>query len=130
MKKKQNNLYVDGFVLVVAKKDLQAYKKMATVGRNVWMKHGALDYVEAVGDDLKPDMGGMKALTFPQLTKLKKGELVVFSYIVYKSKKHRDDVNAKVMKDAAMNDPKYKDKTMPFDLKRMSYGGFKVLVKG
>lgn len=128
MKKKQNNLYVDGFVLVVEKKNLAAYKKMATVGGKVWMKHGALDYKECVGDDLKPSMGGMKIMTFPELVKIKKGELVVFSYIVYKSRKHRDEVNAKVMKDAAMNDPKFKEMTMPFDMKRMSYGGFKVLV--
>ena len=127
-KKKSNGLYVDGFVLVVSKAKLPAYKKMALIGKKVWMKHGALDYKECVGDDLKPDMGGMKVLTFPQLTKLKKGELVVFSYIVYKSRKHRDQVNAKVMKDSMMNEEKWKDKPMPFDMKRMSYGGFKVLV--
>lgn len=73
-------------------------------------------------------MGGMKALTFPTMTKLKRNEVVVFSYITYKSRAHRDAVNKKVMKDAFMNDPKYKDKPMPFDMKRMAYGGFKVLV--
>ncbi len=81
-----------------------------------------------MGDDLHPNMGGMKALTFPTMTKLKRNEVVVFSYITYKSRAHRDAVNKKVMKDAFMNDPKYKDKPMPFDMKRMAYGGFKVLV--
>ncbi len=120
--------YVDGFVLVVPKKNLEAYKKMAIVGGKVWMKHGALDYKECIGEDLKPDMGGMKVATFPIMLKLKPTELVVFSYIVYKSRKHRDQVNAKVMKDPLMNDPKYKDKPMPFDMARMLYGGFEVIV--
>lgn len=130
MKKKSKNegLYVDGFVLVVPKNRLTAYKKMAEIGRDVWMKHGALDYKECIGDDLTPDMGGMKAVTFPQLTKLKKGEIVVFSYVVYKSRKHRDEVNAKVMKDSMMNEDKWKNKPMPFDMKRMAYGGFKTIV--
>ncbi len=129
-KKTKNDLYVDGFVLTVLKKNLGAYKKMAIIGRDVWMKHGALDYKECVGEDLNPNMGGMKALTFPKLTKQKKDEVVVFSYILYKSRKHRDQVNAKVMKDAMMNEDKWKDKPMPFDMKRMSFGGFRVLVSG
>lgn len=128
MKKKQKDLYVDGFVLVVEKKKLAAYKKMAEIGRDVWVKHGALDYKECVGEDLDPDMGGMKVRTFPKLTEVKKNEVVVFSYIVYKSRKHRDQVNAKVMKDSMMNEDKWKGKSMPFDLKKMCYGGFKVLV--
>jgi uncharacterized protein YbaA (DUF1428 family) len=124
-------MYVDGFVLVVPKKNLKAYKAMAAGAGKVWRKHGALDYKECVGDDLTPDMGdmnGMKAMTFSRLLKLKKNETAVFSYIVYKSRAHRDAVNAKVMKDPMMNDPKYKDMPMPFDVKRMAYAGFKVLV--
>ena len=129
MKSKNGNVYVDGFVLAVPKKNLKAYKQMATIGRNVWMKHGALDYKELIGEDLKPNMGGMKILTFPKLIKQKKSELVIFSYIVYKSRKHRDQVNAKVMKDSMMNQDKWKDKPMPFDMKRMAFGGFKTLVR-
>jgi uncharacterized protein YbaA (DUF1428 family) len=121
--------YVDGFVLVVPKKNLKAYKQMATLGKKVWRKYGALDYKECVGEDLRPNMGGMPAFTFPSMVKLKKDETVVFSYIVFKSRKHRDQVNAKVMKDPLMNDPKYKDMPMPFDMKRMAYGGFEVLVE-
>jgi uncharacterized protein YbaA (DUF1428 family) len=120
--------YVDGFVLVVPEKNLKAYKKMAQGGGKLWMKHGALEYKECVADDLSPTMEGMKFLPFPKLTKLKKGETVVFSYIVYKSRKHRDQVNAKVMKDPAMNDPKYANMKMPFDMKKMAYGGFATLV--
>jgi uncharacterized protein YbaA (DUF1428 family) len=116
-------MYVDGFVLVVPKKNLKAYTKMATLASKVWHDHGALEYRECVGDDLTPPCG----LPFPKLAKLKAGETVVFSWIVYKSKAHRDKVNAKVRKDprlAAMG-----DKPMPFDMKRMAYGGFKVLVE-
>ncbi len=120
--------YVDGFVLVVPKKKLKEYKKMAQGGAKIWMKYGALDYKECIGDDLKPNMGGFKVATFPQITKLKKGEAVVFSYIVFKSRKHRDQVNAKVTKDPSMNDPEMKNTPMPFDMKRMAYGGFEVLV--
>ncbi len=125
---KQKGRYVDGFVLVVPKKNLAAYRKMAVQGGKVWRKHGALDYKECVGDDLNPDTGGMKILTFPQMTKVKPNEVVVFSYILYKSRSHRDQVNAKVMEDPSMNDPKYKDMPMPFDMKRMAFGGFKVIV--
>jgi uncharacterized protein YbaA (DUF1428 family) len=125
---KQKAGYVDGFVLVVHKNKIPAYRKMAALGEKLWRKHGALDYKECVGDDLNPDMGGVKALTFPKMTKLKQGETVVFSYITYKSRSHRDQVNAKVMKDPLMNDPKLKNKPMPFDIKRMAYGGFKVIV--
>lgn len=115
--------YVDGFVLVVPEKNLAAYKKMATEACKIWKKYGALDYQECVGDDMNPEY--CKA-TFPKLTKLKPGELVVFSFIVYKSKADRDKVNAKVMADPFMD--KYQGKPMPFDMKRMSFGGFKVLV--
>ena len=128
--KKEGGNYVDGFVLVIKEKDIAAYRKMAKIGAKVWMKHGALDYKECIGDDMKPDMGGMQVRTFPGLAGVKKGELVIFSFIVYKSRKHRDEVNAKVMKDSMMNEDKWKDKLMPFDMKRMSYGGFKVIVNG
>jgi uncharacterized protein YbaA (DUF1428 family) len=115
--------YLDGFLLQVPKKNLAAYAAMARLGRKIWMEHGALDYTEAVGDDLAVKMG----LPFPRLMKVKPGVAVVFSYILYKSRAHRDRVNAKVMKDerlAAM----MKGKEMPFDMKRMSYGGFRVIV--
>ncbi len=121
--------YVDGFVLVVKKNKLKDYKKMAEVGGRVWKKHGALEYFECVGDDLNPNMGPIKLLTFPKMAKAKKDETVVFSFIVYKSRKHRDQVNAKVMKDPSMNDPKNKNMVMPFDIKKMAYGGFKTIVE-
>lgn len=117
--------YVDGYVLPVPKKKLGAYRQMAQKAGKVWRKYGALEYFEGVGDDLNPRMAGIK---FPQTVKAKPGETVVFSFIVFKSRAHRDRVNAKVMKDPAMNDPAYKDMEMPFDMKRMAYGGFKVLV--
>lgn len=120
--------YVDGFLLVVPKSKVSAYKKMATLGGKMWKKHGALHYFECMGDDLHPNMGGMKMKTFPELAKLKKGETVWFSFIVYKSKAHRNAVNKKVMSDPAMSQD-WKDKPMPFDMKRMSYGGFKTMVQ-
>ena len=115
--------YVDGFVLVVPKKKLAVYKKMASRAAMVWKDHGALDYRECVGDDLKVKMG----LPFPKLTKTKAGETVVFSWIAYKSRAHRDKVNAKVMKDKRLFEGMPKE--MPFDMKRMAYGGFKTLVE-
>jgi uncharacterized protein YbaA (DUF1428 family) len=115
--------YVDGFVLVVPKRKIAVYKKMATRAAMVWKDHGALDYRECVGDDLKVKMG----LPFPKLAKTKPGETVVFSYIVYKSRAHRDKVNAKVMKDKRLSEGMPKE--MPFDMKRMAYGGFKTLVE-
>jgi uncharacterized protein YbaA (DUF1428 family) len=117
--------YVDGFVLAVPKKKLAAYKRMAQKAGKVWRDHGALEYIECVADDVKKG----KLTSFPQSVKLKPGETVVFAYIVYKSRAHRDRVNAEVMKDprlANMMDPK----SMPFDAKRMIYGGFKTLVEG
>lgn len=119
--------YVDGFVLVVKEKDVAAYKKMATLGGKIWKKHGALDYKECVSDDIRSKGMGMTPF-FPKMLGLKRGELVVFSYIVFKSREHRDQVNAKVMQDPAMSPEAWKDKPMPFDMKRMAYGGFKVLV--
>ncbi len=122
---KQKGNYVDGFVLAIPKKNLAAYKAMAIIGKKVWMKHGALDYKECIIDDPKP-MG--VTLTFGKLIKPSAGEIVAFSYIVYKSRAHRDMVNKKVMKDSMMNADKWKDKPMPFDMKRMAVGGFKVIV--
>lgn len=116
--------YVDGFVLPVPRNKLKAYVQMAQKAAKVWQEHGALEYRECVGDDLEVKMG----LPFPRLAKLKSGETVVFSWIVFKSRAHRDRVNAKVMKDpriAGMGD----EKSMPFDVKRMAYGGFKVVVE-
>lgn len=121
--------YVDGFVIVIPKKNVAAYRKMANEGARAWMKYGALEYMECMGDDLSPNMGGMKGLTFPQMTKSKTGETVWFSFITYKSKAHRDSVNKKVMKEMDKQAEKYKDMPMPFDLKRMAYGGFKAIVQ-
>ncbi|MEP0821840.1 MAG: DUF1428 domain-containing protein [Ignavibacterium sp.] len=120
--------YVDGFVLPVPKRNLKSYARMAREAGKVWRKHGALEYLECVGDDLNPDMGPFKIATFPGKIKPKPGEAILFSFIVFKSRAHRDRVNAKVMKDPFMNDPKQKDKPMPFDVRRMLYGGFKVMV--
>ncbi len=123
--------YVDGFVLVVPKNKTAEYKKMAEEGRDIWMKLGALDYYECRGDDLKTkEMGADKAREFTEMAGAKSDENVWFSFVVYKSKEHRDEVNKKVM--AAMQE-KYKDQksfTMPFDMKRMAYGGFEVEVEG
>lgn len=114
--------YVDGFVLPVPRKNLAAYRRMARRAARIWQQHGALEYRECVGEDLDTKMGR----TFPRQLKLKRGETVVFSWIVYRSRAHRDLVNAKVMKDpwiAGME-----GKPMPFDVKRMLYGGFETLV--
>jgi uncharacterized protein YbaA (DUF1428 family) len=115
--------YVDGYVIPVLKKNVRAYAKMAKTAGKVWRDHGALDYKECVGDDMNVKFG----TPFPRLMKVKPGTTVFFSFIVFKSRAHRDRVNAKVMKDprlAKMMDPK----KMPFDSKRMAYGGFNVLV--
>jgi uncharacterized protein YbaA (DUF1428 family) len=125
-KEKLEMKYVDGFVIAVEKEKLPDYRRMAEIGRKVWKKYGALEYVESVGDDLNPELAG---ITFPQLVKVKPGETVVFSFIVFNSRAHRDEVNAKVMKDPEMNDSSFKDKPMPFDIKRMAYGGFNVIVE-
>jgi uncharacterized protein YbaA (DUF1428 family) len=114
--------YVDGFVLAVPKKNIEAYRRMSRKAGKVWRDHGALDYRECVGDDLNVKM----AMTFPRLLKLKRGEAAVFAWITYKSRTHRDRVIAKVMKDPRL--AKMDMKTMPFNPKRMTYGGFKVLV--
>jgi uncharacterized protein YbaA (DUF1428 family) len=116
--------YVDGFVVPVPTKNLAAYRRMASTAGKVWREHGALEYIECVADDVKPG----KYTSFPQSVKLKRGETVVFSWIVYKSRKDRDRVNAKVMKDPRIA-PMMNAKTLPFDGKRMFWGGFKVLVE-
>ena len=115
--------YVDGFVVPVPRKNVQKYKQIARKMGRIWREHGALSYTESMGDDVKPG----KLTSFPQSVKQKPDETVAFSWIVYKSRKHRDAVNAKVMADPRITgmDPK----TMPFDSKRMIFGGFKSIVE-
>jgi uncharacterized protein YbaA (DUF1428 family) len=115
--------YVDGFVLPVPKKNLGDYRRMSQAAGRVWKRYGALEYRECVGNDLKIKMGR----PFPRLARVRPGETVVFSWIVYKSKAHRNRVNAKVMKDKQIA-TMMNDKKMPFDVKRMAYGGFKIIV--
>lgn len=118
--------YVDGFVIVVPKDKVDEYKKMAQEGAETWMKFGALQYMECMGDDLvTKDMGGMKPVGFPEMAKANPDENVWFSFIVYNSREHRDEVNARVMKEME----KYKDVQMPFDMQRFAYGGFEVAVE-
>jgi uncharacterized protein YbaA (DUF1428 family) len=116
--------YIDGFVVPVPKRKLDAYRSMARKAGKVWREHGALLYVEGVADDVKKG----KHTSFPQSVKLRPGETVVFSYIVYTSRTHRDRVNAKVMKDPRLK-PMMDPKALPFDGKRMFWGGFKTLVE-
>jgi alkaline phosphatase len=127
---KNKTQYVDGFVLVVPKNKVAAYKKMAAGGAKIWMKHGALDYKECMGDDLTPDMKGMPVLRFGEMAKATKNETVWFSYITYKSRAHRDQVNKRVMKEMEKAMDGKKDMSMPFDMKRMAFGGFRVVVSG
>ncbi|HYE07172.1 MAG TPA: DUF1428 domain-containing protein [Planctomycetota bacterium] len=115
--------YVDGFVLCVPKRNLAAYARMARAAGKVWREHGALEYRECVGDDLEAKFGR----PFPRLAKVKPGETVVFAFIVFGSRAQRDRVNANVMANPRMN-TMMKGKAMPFDVKRMTYGGFKVIV--
>jgi uncharacterized protein YbaA (DUF1428 family) len=115
--------YADGFLLAVPRRKLDAYRKISQKAGKIWKEHGALEYVECVGDDLKVKTG----VPFTKVGKAKSGEVVVFSWILYKSRADRDRINRKVMKDprlASMMDPK----SMPFEMKRMAYGGFKALV--
>lgn len=114
--------YADGFVIAVPKKKIAEYKAIAKKAGKVWRDHGALDYKECVGEDLKSKFG----MPFGKLAKTKPGETVVFSWILYKNRKHRDAVNAKVMADPRM--AKMMKMPMPFDMKRFSYGGFEVIV--
>ncbi len=123
--------YVDGFVLVVPKDKTEEYKKMAEEGRDMWIKYGALEYYESRGDDLAPqEMGDEKGRAFPEMAGAKSDETVWFSFIVFKSKEHRDEVNAKVMEEFGKQSEEGKDMQMPFDMKRMAYGGFQVEVEG
>ena len=123
--------YVDGFVLVVPEDKADEYKKMAEGGRDLWIKCGALEYYECRGNDLVPqEMGGEKALAFTEMTGAKSDETVWFSFIVFKSKEHRDEVNAKVMEEMNKQMEGYEDMSMPFDMKQMAYGGFQVEVEG
>jgi uncharacterized protein YbaA (DUF1428 family) len=117
-------LYVDGFVIPLLKKNLNAYRRMAQKAGKVWRDHGAVEFRECVGDDLNIKMGK----PFPRGIKLKPGETVLFSYIVFKSRAHRDRVNARVMKDPRLA-KMMSSKAMPFDAKRMMYGGFKTMVE-
>jgi uncharacterized protein YbaA (DUF1428 family) len=116
--------YVDGFVVPVPKKNLDAYRSIAKKAGKVWRDHGAIEYREFVAEDVKVG----KWTSFPRSVKLKPGETVVFSWIVYKSRAHRDRVNKKVMKDPRLEKMMNNPKEMPFDAKRMIYGGFKSLV--
>jgi len=115
--------YVDGFVLPVPKRKADAYRRIARKAGRIWREHGALAYVECMADDVKPG----KRTSFPQSVKLKPGEAVWFSWIVYKSRTHRDRVLAKVMADRRLR-PMMNPQAMPFDAKRMFWGGFKVMV--
>jgi len=114
--------YVDGFIVPVPKKNVEAYRRLARKAGKLWMKYGALEFRECIADDVKKG----KWTSFPRSVKLKPNETVFFSYIVYKSRKDRDRINAKVMKDPLLANMTLKD--MPFDGKRMIYGGFKVSV--
>lgn len=116
--------YVDGFVLPVPRRKLDAYRRLARFAGKIWKEYGALEYVECVADDVKPG----KWTSFPQSVKLRKGEIVVFSYIVYKSRSQRDRIMKKIMVEPRFK--KYMDpKNMPFDGKRMIWGGFRTIVK-
>ena len=113
--------YVDAYVIPIPKRKLKAYVEMAKVGKKTWMKHGALNYYECVADDVKSSWGQ----GFPKMAKLKPGETVVVAFVVYKSRAHRDRVNAKVMKEFAEAGVEME---MPFDIRRMANGGFTVIV--
>ncbi|NJD89071.1 MAG: DUF1428 domain-containing protein [Betaproteobacteria bacterium] len=115
--------YVDGFIVPVPKRKLPAYRRMARLGASIWREHGALEYRECIAEDVKVG----KLTSFPRSVKLKRGETVVFSWIVYKSRAQRDRVNAKAMKDPRLA-PMMDMKRMPFDMKRMIYGGFEIFV--
>lgn len=123
--------YVDGFVLVVPKGKEAEYRKMAEEGRDSWMKHGALQYFECRGDDLKQqEMGDEKSRAFADMAGASDEENVWFSFIVFESKEHRDEVNKKVMAEMDESYDEHSDFVMPFDMKQMAYGGFEVAVEG
>ena len=116
-------LYVDGFVLPVPKRNLDAYRRQARKAGKIWREHGALEYRECVAEDVQPG----ELTSFPQSVQLKRGETVVFAWIVYKSRAHRDRVNAKVLADPRLAD-QMDANAMPFDSKRMIYGGFELML--
>ena len=116
--------YVDGFIIAVPKANVEAYKKMATLGRDVWMEYGALSYVECVGDDVPYG----ELTSFPRAVQARDDEIVIFSWITYESREKRDEINQKVMADPRMG--AYGPQNMPFDGKRMSFGGFQSVVEG
>lgn len=121
--------YVDGFVFTVKKDKVEEYKKMAEEGNNMWMEHGALEYYECMGDDLDvKEQEGFKPLSFEKLANADSDETVWFSFITFKSKEHRDEVNKKVMEEMDKETEKHKDMEMPFDMSKMAYGGFSVQV--
>ena len=123
--------YVDGFVLVVPDNKVAEYTKMAEEGKNAWMKQGALSYFECRGDDLTTrDSGGGKPRGFTEIANANPGENVWFSFIVFESKEHRDEVNKKVMDEMNEIYKDAKDFSMPFDMQRLTYGGFEVVVEG
>jgi uncharacterized protein YbaA (DUF1428 family) len=123
--------YVDGFVLVVPKDKSEEYKKMAEMGRDSWIKNGALEYYECSGNDLTPAaMGDEKSRAFPDVMGVSGDETVWFSFIVFNSKEHRDAVNAKVMEEMGQQMAELTEFQMPVDMKRMMYGGFQVEVEG
>ncbi len=118
--------YVDGFVLCVPKDKIDAYINMAKGAGKIWKEHGALEYKECIAEDMEDKSFCM---TFPQMANPKEGEIIIFAFIVYESRAHRDEVNAKVMADQRMNDACPSPEDMPFDCKRMAYGGFKAIVE-
>lgn len=124
--KKTKGTYADGFVIVIPKNKLNAYRRMAKEGLNMWMKRGALEYRECFGDD----MGAPWGLPFPKMTKAKKNEVVIFSWIVFKSKADRNRINKEVMKGMEEYQKKHPEQKndMPFDMRKMAYGGFKIVV--
>ena len=115
--------YVDGFLLPIPRRNIKRYKVMAQLAARVWRQHGAVEYRECAGDDLKVQMG----TSYPKASRARAGETVVFAWIVYKSRAHRDSVNKRVMKDPRLA-KMMESKNMPFDVKRMAYGGFRVIV--
>ncbi len=123
--------YIDGFILIVPKDKADQYKKMAEMGRDAWMKHGALHYYECRGEDLKQqEMGDEKSRDFAEMTGAKSDETVWFSFIVFSSKEERDRINAKVMQEMGEQMKDFDQSQMPVDMKRMAYGGFQAEVEG
>lgn len=123
--------YIDGFVLVVPKGKEAQYEEMAKMGKDSWMKHGALQYFECRGDDLKQqEMGDLKSRAFKEMAGANDDENVWFSFVVFNSKEHRDEVNKKVMEEMNESFEEYGDFEMPNDMTKMAYGGFEVAVEG